>query len=108
VLAALRESVVLYAQVMLLGKVYQPPVFEWRVDEELARQANRFIHAFNALFSLGTRLPAATAENAAAFSGGFDVKKIMGRCVRVGYARHARSRDALPLGDQPIAGRARG
>lgn len=85
VLAALRESVVLYAQVMLLGRAYEPPIFEWRVDEELARQANRFIHSFNALFSLGVRLPAATAENAAAFSGGFDVKKIVGRCVRVGY-----------------------
>ena len=85
VLAALRESVVLYAQVMLLGLAYEPPIFEWRVDEELARQANRFINAFNALFSLGVRLPAATAENAGAFSGGFNVKKIVGRCVRVGY-----------------------
>jgi hypothetical protein len=85
VLAALRESVVLYAETMLAGMSVQPPIFEWRVDAELADQANRFIHAFHALFPQGAPLPAATAENAGAFSGGFNVKKIVGRCVRVGY-----------------------
>jgi len=85
VLAALRESVVLYAETMFAGMSVQPPIFEWRVDAELADQANRFIHAFHALFPQGARLPAATAENAGAFSGGFNVKKIVGRCVRVGY-----------------------
>jgi hypothetical protein len=85
VLAALRESVVLYAETMFAGMSVQPPIFEWRVDAELADQADRFIHAFHALFPQGARLPAATAENAGAFSGGFNVKKIVGRCVRVGY-----------------------
>jgi len=85
VLAALRESVVLYAQAMMLGMVLEPPVVEWRVDEELASQANRFIEAFHALFPQGRRLPAATAENAATYWDACDEKAIVGRCVRVGY-----------------------
>ena len=85
VLAALRESVVLYAEGMLLGKAFGPPIVEWRVDEALANQANRFIRAFHALFPQGMRLPAATAENAAAYWSACDEKAIVGRCVRVGY-----------------------
>ena len=85
VLAALRESVVLYAQVMLVGKAYEPPIVEWRVDAELASQANRFIRAFHALFPQGRRLPAATAENAQDYWDACDEKAIVGRCVRVGY-----------------------
>ncbi|PYO86754.1 MAG: hypothetical protein DMD58_16020, partial [Gemmatimonadetes bacterium] len=85
VLAALRESVVLYAQVMMFGMALEPPVVEWRVDEELASQANRFIDAFHALFPQGRRLPAATAENAATYWDACDEKGIVGRCVRVGY-----------------------
>jgi hypothetical protein len=85
VLAALRESVVLYAEVMFLGMAYQPPIVEWRVDEELASQANRFIRAFHALFPQGMRLPAATAEHAELYWGACDPKAIVGRCVRVGY-----------------------
>src|SRR6266550_1040881 len=68
VLAALRESVVLYAQVMMLGMALEePPIIEWRVDKDLTSQANRFIGAFHALFPQGRRLPAATAENAATY-----------------------------------------
>jgi len=85
VLAALRESVVLYAQAMLAGKAYQPPVLDWRVDAELASQANRFIRTFHALFPQGSRLPAATAQNAEVYWGACDEKAIVGRCVRVGY-----------------------
>jgi len=85
VLAALRESVVLYAQAMLAGKAYQAPVVEWRVDAELASQANRFIRTFHALFPQGMRLPAATAENAERYWSACDEKAIVGRCVRVGY-----------------------
>lgn len=86
VLAALRESVVLYA--MLAGffsKEMSRPVFEWRVDAELADHANRFIRAFHALFPQGMRLPAATAENAPAYWNACDEKGIVGRCVRIGY-----------------------
>jgi hypothetical protein len=85
VLAALRESVVLYAQVMVLGAIELPPVGEWRVDDELAHQANRFIRAFHTLFPQGERLPAAAAENAEVYLGACDEKAIVGRCVRVGY-----------------------
>jgi len=85
VLAALRESVVLYAQAMLLGKVYEPPIVEWRVDAELADQANRFIDAFHALFPQGDRLPAARAENAEVYWDACDEQAIVGRCVRIGY-----------------------
>jgi hypothetical protein len=83
VLAALRESVVLYAEVMF-GMVYEPPIVEWRVDAELASQADRFIHAFHALFPQGSRLPAATAENAALYWDACDETAIVGRCVRIG------------------------
>jgi hypothetical protein len=85
VLAALRESVVLYAQVTVLGKIVQPPIAEWRVDAELAHHANRFIRAFHALFPEGARLPAATPENAQEYWDACDEKAIVGRCVRVGY-----------------------
>jgi hypothetical protein len=46
VLTALRESVVLYAE-FVAGASLSKPVYEWRVDSELARQANRFIDTFN-------------------------------------------------------------
>jgi len=87
VLAALRESVVLYAQAMLAGKAYQPPVLDWRVDAELADQANRFIRTFNALFPVGMPLPAAAAENAQKYwnAGVKNTVVMVGRCVRVGY-----------------------
>jgi hypothetical protein len=60
-------------------------VFEWRVDDELADAANRFIRAFHALFPAGDRLPAATAESAAIYWGSCDETAVVGRCVRVGY-----------------------
>jgi hypothetical protein len=85
VLAALRESVVLYAQVKTVGKFVLPPGVEWRVDRELADQANRFIDAFHALFPQGSRLPAATAENAEVYRDACDEQAIVGRCVRIGY-----------------------
>ena len=89
VLTALRESVVLYAEVAFLGSALEPirqePVYEWRVDPELARQANRFIRAFNALFPAGRRLAEAVAKNAEVFWSACDVMGIIGRCVRIGY-----------------------
>jgi len=81
VLAALRESVVLYAkEVTLLGMVW--PKFVWRVDPELCAAAQRFVDTFNALF--GPELPPPTAQYAHAFGGGIDEFKIVGRCVRLG------------------------
>lgn len=81
VLAALRESVVLYAE-MLLGGI---PTYEylWRVDPDLATQAQRFIDCFNALF--GDILPPAAADQAEAYWWAFKDNDIIGRCVRLGY-----------------------
>jgi len=82
VLTALRESVVLYAHLMLLG-VPSQPTFEWRVDPELAAMANRFVQAFNAF--VPNALPAVVPENAGLF---YDPDRpfadVAGRCVRIG------------------------
>ncbi len=86
VLAALRETVVLYAELMYAGcALGEPPDMEWRVDDELARQAARFITAFNALFPDGSPLPSPSAKNAEMYWSACDPKSIMGRCVRLGY-----------------------
>src|ERR1700682_565907 len=61
VLAATRESVVLYAEVVV-GAAFRPPPpprYIWKVDRDLAEQATRFIDTFNALF--GEALPPAGA-----------------------------------------------
>src|SRR2546423_12370778 len=61
VIAALRESVVLYMEAKTLG-VGPLPVYLWRVSPEIAKRAERFITAFNALFN--EEMPAPTPENA--------------------------------------------
>ena len=87
VLAALRESVVLYARVAFLGMSMEPPkrVFEWHVSPELTKQANRFTDEFNTLFPGATRLPEAAPENAETFWSACDESRIIGRCARIGY-----------------------
>ncbi len=83
VLTALRESVVLYAAVMILG-LPPAPTFDWKVTPELAAAANRFVQAFNAL--VPGALPAVVPENAALF---YDEHQpwatTTGRCVRIGF-----------------------
>ena len=81
VIAALRESVVLYAEEVDLASLVRPK-FVWRVDPELCAAAQRFVDTFNALF--GPELPPPTAQYAHAFGGGIDEFKIVGRCVRLG------------------------
>jgi len=83
VLAALRESVVLYAETMTLG-IPKEPTIEWRVDAELARQAARFVDTFNALFPVGRHLPAPVLENRKLFWDASDENAIVGRCTRLG------------------------
>lgn len=88
VLTALRESVVLYARVAVMGMSpsgMPREVYEWRVDPELAKQANRFIRVFNTLCPTERPLPEAAAKNARMFWGACDVTRIVGRCVRIGY-----------------------
>lgn len=80
VLAALRESVVLYAQ---LGWIDTPPAtIEWQVDDDLAELAARFIDAFNALF--GERLPPPVVEETHRYWRAYEDVKVVGRCVRLG------------------------
>ena len=88
VLTALRESVVLYARVVFLAMSpggMPRQVYEWHVDPQLAKQADRFIRTFNTLFSTGEPLPEAVAKNARVFWGACDLTRIVGRCVRIGY-----------------------
>lgn len=91
VLTALRESVVLYAELVFLE---QPPPprreFIWAVDEQVAQRSARFVEAFNRLFN--ERLPQPIAGNAEVFWNACDEAAIVGRCVRLGVtpppARH--------------------
>jgi hypothetical protein len=86
VLAALRESMVLYAERAVLSResyhravtIY---VYPWRVDEALALQAARFVATFNELFD--EDLPAPLAENADIFFSHSTKSRIVGRCVCV-------------------------
>jgi len=83
VLTAVRESVVLYAE-MVVGAAPRPlePRYEWKVDEDLAGQARRFIDTFNALFS--SKLPAPEPASAEHFWRAMMENVIDGRCVRLG------------------------
>jgi len=104
VLAALRESVVLYAEkVLLLGGMKDEPEYVWEVDEALASAANRFIELFNRLVAsvnAGLRqkhvttgefewhafepIPSAVAAHAAHFYHRAEDNEIGGRCVNIG------------------------
>jgi hypothetical protein len=85
VLAAIRESVVLYAAITL-GRAMIPPRFEyaWEVDPALANAAGRFVDSFNALF--GDELPPPTAKYAELYYHACDESKVVGRCVRIGQS----------------------
>jgi hypothetical protein len=82
-LAALRESVVLYAE-LVLGRAPAMPRFEylWQVDPALAAAAQRFVDTYNGLF--GPELPPPTLRYARIFWDAFAEADIVGRCVRLG------------------------
>ena len=86
ILAASRESVVLYAERVVvtsaLRSIPRIPVYVWRVDEELSRRAARFVATFNELFD--EDLPKPVAKNAALFFEAADAGEILGRCVCLG------------------------
>ena len=82
VLAAVRESVVLYAEAFAGGQP-APPEFVWAVENELANLASRFIDAFNTLF--GEELPRAEPALAARYWEAYEDNEILGRCVRIAY-----------------------
>lgn len=81
VLAALRESVVLYAAVGVTGCPPEPE-YVWQVDAVIQARAQRFVATFNALFD--ESLPQPQAANAAAFWRAAKEWKLVGRCVRLG------------------------
>ena len=82
VLTALRESVVLYAEYECLSA--QPRrQYLWKVSDELAEQARRFIDAFNALF--GENLPPPEPAQAVEYWDACEANNILGRCVRLGW-----------------------
>ena len=86
VLTATRESVVLYAEMIIGSAMLQrePRVkYIWTVDEELAEQARRFIDTFNSLF--GEKLPPPESEQAETYWRACEDNEILGRCVRLGY-----------------------
>ena len=82
VLAAVRESVVLYAEYVVLG-IPPPPEYVWAVEGTLAGLASRFISAFNALF--GEELPSPQPSQAERYWEACANNQILGRCVRLGY-----------------------
>jgi len=84
VLAATRESVVLYAE-PVMGAALEPPQpqYVWKVDDDLAEHARRFVDTFNALF--GEELPPPDAEQAEIFWDACKDNRILGRCVRLGF-----------------------
>jgi hypothetical protein len=91
VLAALRESVVLYAKdITLSGIPTTWPKFVWQVDPELCAAAHRFVDTFNTLF--GRELPAPVAKYAHAFAAGFNESPLVGRCVRLGQSEKPQRR----------------
>jgi hypothetical protein len=84
VLAALRESAVLYSVAMPLG--LPPPTiheYVWQVDDILAAQAGRFIVTFAELF--GDKLPETEPGNAEIYWNAADASTILGRCARIGF-----------------------
>jgi hypothetical protein len=84
VLAAVRESVVLYASVVM-GRALRPPrpEYVWKVDVDLAQHAKRFIDTFNGLFD--NELPPPHPSQAERYWHAYDGNEILGRCVRLGY-----------------------
>ena len=83
VITGVRESVVLYAEIVT-GVAFRPrrPKYVWKVDKELAEQARRFVDAFNALF--GEQLPPPKPSRAEIYWGACQRNEILGRCVRLG------------------------
>lgn len=83
VLAALRESVVLYAEPGFIGL---PQVeFAWRVSHALAERGARFVRTFNDLFA--ENLAAPIASEAATYWHAYCKNRVEGRCVRLGTDR---------------------
>ena len=84
VLAALRESAVLYA-FAVAGCAPDPIeiVYTWRVDPEITKRARQFVATFNNLFN--ETLPLPGPEHAEQYWSASQNSFIVGRCVRLGW-----------------------
>lgn len=84
VLAALRETVALYAAVAA-GSAIAPPTYQyqWNVSPALEERASQFVSAFNILGA--ENLPEPTAKNAEFYYLQSDQNHIIGRCIRIGF-----------------------
>lgn len=85
-LTAVRESVVLYAEVVLGTGLPEPRKEEyiWQVDPKLEELGKRFVSAVNAV--LHAQLPAPEAACAERYWHASKRNHVAGRCVRLGYA----------------------
>jgi len=82
ILTALRESVVLYAELICDIDESPPTEYVWQVDDELARLAGRFIGTFNDLFD--EKLPSPEPDQAERYWLAQEDSDALGRCVRIG------------------------
>jgi hypothetical protein len=93
-LAATRESTVLYAEFVELiscAPIGTPPIeYTWSVNEDLAHQAQRFINTFIELFQ--DHLPQASAESAQDYWMAHLENEIGGRCVAIGSVHNLKKR----------------
>ena len=81
VMTAITESVVLYRHVVTRGIAIRP-VLVWKVDDDIAEAANKFITTLNRFVE--QPLPEASPENAEVFHGAYADCHFAGRCVRIG------------------------
>jgi len=79
-IGALRESVVLYAEVATLG-LWEEPHYQyvWDTDDVVRQRAERFVSEFNEL--LGDRLPLPNEANSQAYWDAHEENDAHGRCV---------------------------
>ena len=83
VLAALRESTVLYTfpAILRVPENLRRVRYAWTVDSELEERARHFVNTFNHLF--GESLPAPYERNARCFWEACDLDSVAGRCTRL-------------------------
>lgn len=82
-LAALRESVVLYAVAVAGSAMESDSEYDWEVDPFIQRRADQFVETFNRLFE--ERLPSPVPENAKDYWIAFQKSDPIGRCARIGF-----------------------
>lgn len=83
-IAALRESVVLYAELYAAMAARSVSYrYVWKVTPEVAAAANRFITGFNQLTS--ACFPSAVASNVEYYYFAASNSNALGRCARIGY-----------------------